>query len=223
MLTPELVRREEDGAALSTLAWRFPTPRRCASTAAVGGGLTLSSWVVNAQVSRGYRRGDLDVHGAEIADRLTLSGSGVVMLTAVDVSGRQVAESDGAQVTATVGVSDPVWAADPGVDIAAVHAGAAATFGTVNVVVLLPEAIEPAGLLNLIATVTEAKCQAFADFAIPGTGTPSDAVTIACPDEGDAHRFGGPRSLWGSRAACATYDAISAGLRAARDRSAPPC
>jgi adenosylcobinamide amidohydrolase len=93
----------------------------------------------------------------------------------------------------------------------------------VNVVVLVPEPVVPAALINLVATVTEAKCQAFAHLAVAGTGTPSDAVTILCSPGGDAHSYGGPRSLWGARVACAAYDAIIAGLRDERDRKTTAC
>jgi adenosylcobinamide amidohydrolase len=213
-MNPQLVRRTEDGIALSTLVWRLPGIARCASTAAIGGGVNDCAWVVNAQVAKGYRRHDLEAHGAEIAAAVGLAGRGIVMLTAVDVRSHHVAECDGAHVTATVGVHDPTWAADP--DRGPARSTTSAP-GTINVVVSLPQQIAPGGLLNLIGTVTEAKCQALADLAVPGTGTPSDATTVICPTDGRAEPFGGPRSLWGSRVAGATYDAIVAGLRHGRD------
>jgi adenosylcobinamide amidohydrolase len=216
---PELVRRREDDTELSTLLWRLPQSFRCASTAAIGGGISDCSWVINAQVANGYRRSDLDVHGAQIATALGVSGPGVVMLTAVNVINHHTVECDGAAVTATVGVSDPTWAADPHLGPQSVSTSTEP--GTINVVVSLPQQIATAGLLNLIATVTEAKCQALADLAVPGTGTPSDAVTVLCPSSGDPEPFGGPRSLWGARVACATYDAIVAGLRSNRDGRPP--
>ena len=213
--------REEDGLGLSTLVWQMPEAARCVSTAAVGGGFTTCRWVINAQVPKGYNRDDLDAHGAQIAGALGLSGTGVVMLTAVNVASHHRAQFEGADVTATVGVSDPTWAADPSAESTRIRT--ASSPGTVNVVVVVPEPISPAGMVNLVATVTEAKCQAFADFLVPGTGTPSDAVTVLCPVDGDVHPYGGPRSLWGARVACASYDAIITGLRAERDRKLAPC
>jgi adenosylcobinamide amidohydrolase len=224
--TPQLVARVESGLELSTLVWRLASPMRCVSSAAVGGGFVDCSWVVNAQVAKGYHRDDLDVHGSEIAAGLRLTGTGIVMLTAVNVRSHHIAGFEGVHATATVGVSDPTWAADPSTDSKRIRDAAMsppATPGTVNVVVSLPEPVAPAGMINLVATVTEAKCQAFADFALAGTGTPSDAVTILCPIEGDPHPYGGPRSLWGARVACAAYDAIIAGLRDERDRQLRPC
>jgi adenosylcobinamide amidohydrolase len=211
---PQLITRDDGGISLSTLVWRLPEPLRCVSTAAIGGGITDTSWVVNAEVAPGYRRTDLEAHGAQIARAVGLAGRGVVMLTAVDVRHHHVAEYDGVSVTATVGVREPTWAADPAADARPMRTPSPA--GTVNVVMVLPAPVAVAGLVNLVATVTEAKCQAFAEFAVPGTGTASDAVTVLCPLDGDADPFGGPRSRWGAPAARATYDVIAAGLRTAR-------
>jgi len=206
--TPELTRRIEDGQSLSTLVWRFPAPVRCVSTAAIGGGLTEPSWLVNAQVPHGYARTDLTEHAAQIAAQLHLQSDGIVMLTAVDVAHRTVMTVDTVTVVATVGVSDPVWAAD--VDAVVETAPQA---GTVNIVALVPVALSAAAMINFVATLTEAKCQAFAAALLPGTGTPSDAVAVICPRDGEAELFGGPRSRWGRPAAQAAYDAITAGLR----------
>ena len=204
----KLAVRSEGGVQLSALAWRFDEPVRCVSTAAIGGGLTEPAWVINAQVPHGYGRTDLDDHANEIASMVAVAGRGVLMLTAVDVKLRETSTIDGVVVTATVGVSDPVWAADnnPVVETAPM-------VGTVNVVIQLPVPHTAAAMVNLVATVTEAKCQAFAAWPVPGTGTPSDAITVICPVEGEAEPFGGPRSRWGRSAARAAYDAISAGLR----------
>ena len=204
----ELVTRDDDGEVLAALVWRFDQPVVSVSTASIGGGLTLSAWLVNAQVPSGYARLDLDEHGAQIAGALGLTGNGVVMLTAYDVQRREVATVDGVTVVATVGVTKPVWAADANVAVDAVPA-----IGTVNIVVQLPVAHTAAAMVNLVATVAEAKCQAFIDWPVPGTGTPSDAVTVVCPAGGEAEVFGGPRSQCGRSTAMAAYVAITAGLR----------
>ncbi len=216
---PDLTVRREDGAELSTLVWQLPHLMRCVSTAAVGGGFSECAWVINAQVVSGYHRKDLDEHGAQIAAAVGLSGAGVVMLTAVDVRAHHIAEHEGAHVTATVGVRVPTWAADPAFESASMR-NTPSPAGTINVVASVPQPVAAAGLVNLVATITEAKCQALADLAVPGTGTASDAVTVLCPLDGEIESFGGPRSLWGARVANATYDAIVAGLRESRDGSA---
>jgi adenosylcobinamide amidohydrolase len=207
MRSPELALRNEDGQELAALVWRLPSPVLTASTAACGGGLGLRHWVVNVQVPGGYRRVDLDQHLAEIAWGTKLEQLGVGMFTAVDVRVHHAVDIDGARVVATVGVTHPAYAA-----AANAHTGAGQLPGTINVVAAMPQRMSEAALLNLIATVTEAKCQALADRGVPGTGTPSDAVTAFCPPDGEAASFGGPRSMWGTRVAQATHRAILSAL-----------
>ena len=212
MHVPELALRTEDGQELAALVWRLPSPALAASTAACGGGLGLRHWVVNVQVPSGYDRVDLDQHLTEIASGTGLLHPGVGMFTAVDVRDRHAVEVDGARVVATVGVTHPTLAAAPGA-----MTGAAQLPGTINVVAALPVRASEAALLNLIATVTEAKCQALAERGVTGTGTPSDAVTVICPPDGEPTPFGGPRSEWGARVAQASHQAILTAL----DRGAP--
>jgi adenosylcobinamide amidohydrolase len=202
---PEVNIRAEDGLELAALIWRLRSPMLAVSTAACGGGLGPRDWVVNAQVPGGYSRVDLDAHSAQIAAGSGLTGSGVGMFTAVDVRHFHPVEIDGAAVVATVGVTEPAWAAAPSTDI---HRAV----GTINVVARLPVRIADGGLVNLVATITEAKCQALAERGVPGTGTPSDAVTVLCPLDGEPAPFGGPRSQWGSRLARATHGAILTAL-----------
>lgn len=210
--------RVEDGRALPMLVWRFAEPTTVASTAACGGGLGRRRWIINAQVRHDYRRRDLDQHGAELAaaaevdaaevDAAEVDGAhaqaGVVMFTAVDVREVRSAEDGGVHADATVGLTLPVWAAAPDTAVAALP-------GTVNIVALLPVRLTTAALLNALCTATEAKTQALFEAGVPGTGTASDAITVACPAGGPAEPFGGPRSVWGARLARAVHVAVLAG------------
>lgn len=207
MPSPELALRTEDGQELAALVWRLPSPVLAASTAACGGGLGLRHWVINAQVPGAYSRLDLDQHLAEIACGIGLERLGVGMLTAVDVRVHHAVDVDGACVVATVGVTHPAYAA-----AADAHTGAVQLPGTINIVAAMPQRMSEAALLNLIATATEAKCQALAERGVAGTGTPSDAITAFCPPEGEPAPFGGPRSEWGARVAQATHQAVLAAL-----------
>lgn|GEM_PF-243654 len=188
------------------LWWESPRPLRFAATSAVGGGLAEGTWFVNLTVPADYARTDPADHLAEVANRVGLRGPGVGMLTAADVR-RHVHRIDGGvEVLATVGLGWPTWAADLAPD-------AAPGIGTVNLFVLVPARVGDAALVNLVGTVTEAKVQALHDLGVDGTGTASDAVAVACwaPVDGDdriVDPFGGPRSLWGARAARAVYAAV---------------
>jgi adenosylcobinamide amidohydrolase len=191
---------------LPLLVWRFADPLRVASTASCGGGLGERRWVINAQVGNDYGRRDQDRHGAELAAAARLTGSGVVMFTAADVRGLRRAADGGVMVEATVGLTHPAWAAD----IDDRDTAPAPTPGTINVVAYLPVRLTDAALLNALCTVTEAKTQALLAAGVPGTGTPSDAVTVVCPTTTPAEPFAGPRSTWGARLARAVYQAVHA-------------
>jgi len=192
------------------LVWRFDSAHESISSASVGGGWNTIEWITNIGVTREYRRTDLADHGAQVASELNLAGPGCVLLTAADISRRQVAELDEVRCDATVGISKPTWAAD---------ADDAYTLwrpGTINTVIQVPVAFEPGAAVNAVMTATEAKTQALIEADVPGTGTASDAVVICWPHAAPIERFCGPRSVWGARLARATHQAVAAGITAAQ-------
>jgi adenosylcobinamide amidohydrolase len=152
-----------------------------------------------------HGRRDPDNHLRQLAVSLGLPGRGVGMLTAADVRQQVTASDGGVEVCATVGLGHPILAAAPD------EGGPVSLVGTINLVAVIPERLADAALVNAVATVTEAKSQALWDLGHRATGTATDAVCVLCPDDGRAHSFGGPRSLWGARLARAAYRAIVAG------------
>ncbi|MGN9778569.1 adenosylcobinamide amidohydrolase [Micromonospora sp. H33] len=212
---PSLTTRREDGRDVPLLVWRVDRPLLSVSSAPLGGGLGVREWVVNATVPMSYDREDPADHLAELADQLGLDGPGVGLLTGVDVA-EVVARADtGVRVWATVGLGMPVWAAaaaPPEVESTASEpAVLAQRVGTVNIVAYVPARLGHAALVNAVATATEAKAQALAELGVPGTGTPTDAVTILCPVDGPEAAYGGPRSTWGAPLARAVHAAVTAG------------
>jgi adenosylcobinamide hydrolase len=208
-ITLQVRSRREAGQNLPLLVWRSPAPMRAIASSPHGGGLGLRRWVVNAQVPASYGRRDPDHHLAKLAVSLGLPGRGVGMLTAADVRSYSGATDGGVEVLATVGLGHPILAA------AADGAGPVSMVGTINVVVIVPERLSDAALVNAVATVTEAKAQALKDLKLNATGTATDACCILCPEDGRAHAFGGPRSLWGARLARAVHRAVLDGGRTA--------
>ena len=198
--------RQDGGRALPVLVWRAAGPMRMVASAPHGGGIGVRRWVVNAQVPESYGRRDPDHHLSKLGVSLGLPGRGVGMLTAADVRAVSSITDSGVEVSATVGLGHPTWAAAPDT----VHP--VSLVGTINLVVLLPERLSDAALVNAIATATEAKTQALWESGIAGTGTATDAVCVACPDGGVPHAFGGPRSSWGARLARAVHAAVLGGL-----------
>lgn len=195
------------------LVWRLPGPALAISSAILGGGIGLVRWVINMTVDREYSRMDPVEHLAGAAASIGLLGNGVGLMTAVDVASWSSARFEGASVVATVGVRRPVFAADRSAPPHATTAHAVPTTpGTINLVAQLPVRLSPAALVNVVATMTEAKVQALFDQKVPGTGTASDAVCVLCPAAGFEQQFGGPRSDWGRRVAEATYASVAEGI-----------
>jgi adenosylcobinamide hydrolase len=204
---PETHTHVSDGRSRALQLWRLPEPMLAISSAPLGGGVGLRSWVLNAQVAKTYARTDVEDHIREIARGASVDGVGVGMLTAVQVADCAAAIDDGVHGFATVGVTVPAWASAPDGD------AGLSMVGTINVVAFLPVRFSDAALVNAVTTVTEAKTQALFEAGVPGTGTASDAVCVLCPAKGGQQKFGGPRSVWGSRLARAVHGAIAGGIR----------
>lgn len=200
---PMLGHRPEDGLDIPLLAWRLDIPRLAISSAALGGGVGVRHWIVNATVPMWYDRDDPDHHLTEIAGRLGLTGPGIGLLTGVDVAEVVAATDRGVRTWATVGLGDPIWAAAP--------SAAAPPVGTINIVVAVPVRLSDAALVNAVATATEAKAQALWDLKVQATGTATDAVCVLCPAEGPVAVYGGPRSEWGARLARSVHAAVRTG------------
>ena len=200
--------RREQGRDMPLLLWRFAAPVRAIASAPHGGGIGIRRWIVNAQVPPSYARRDPDHHLAQLGVSLGLAGRGVGMLTAAEVRQFTAAADCGVEATATIGLGHPILAAAPH------DARPMELVGTINVVVMVPERLSDAALVNAVATATEAKAQAVRDLGLAATGTATDAVCVVCPDEGAAAAFGGSRSVWGSRLARAVHAAVLEGGQA---------
>ena len=206
----ELHWRSEDGIRLPMALWRPGPGYQMISSSIVGGGLGPREWVLNAQVAGGYDRIDPVVHLADLAAGLGLSGPGIGLLTAAQVTAAVQREDEGAYVAATVGLRVPTWAAAPqgsaDPELAPVRRP-----GTINIVVSVPVPLRDAAFVNAVVTATEAKTQAVLDAGFACTGTASDAICVAAPAGRPGEDFAGPRSRWGARIARAVHAAVYAG------------
>jgi adenosylcobinamide amidohydrolase len=202
----ELNWRAEDGQRLPLALWHPGPGHRMISTGVLGGGLGAREWVLNAQVPAAYARTDPAEHLRELTRDLGLTGPGVGLLTAAEVTGLVQREDEGVQAAATVGLQVPTWAAappgHPDPDLA----------GTINVIVVLPVPLTDAAFVNAVVTATEAKTQAVLDAGFAATGTATDALCVAAPiDTKREQEFTGPRSVWGARIARAVHAAVRTG------------
>lgn len=202
----QLLTRVEDGEHLSALLWRAGTGWRMISSAVLGGGIGPRAWVMNAQVSHGYRRTDPARHLASLARDADARGAGVGLMTAAAVQAYGSAHDGGVEAVTTAGLGVRGWAASPVPGTAA-----PTTPGTINIIAALPVALTDSALVNAVATATEAKVQALLESGYDCSGTPTDAVCIATrvarPGE-EPHAFAGPRSVWGARLARAVHESV---------------
>ncbi|WAZ27335.1 adenosylcobinamide amidohydrolase [Streptomyces cinnabarinus] len=200
--------RIEDGEHLHSLLWRVGDGWRMISSAVLGGGIGERAWILNTQVTHGYRRTDPDRHLADLARAAGARGPGVGLMTAADVRKYGLAHDGGVDAVATAGLGVRGWAASPAEGTAATPRA-----GTINIVATLPVSLTDAALVNAVATATEAKVQALLEAGYDCSGTPTDAVCIAARApraDDEVHAFAGPRSLWGARLARAVHDAVRA-------------
>jgi adenosylcobinamide amidohydrolase len=203
----ELNWRAEDGLRLPMALWRPGPGYRMISTGVLGGGLGPREWVLNAQVPAAYGRTDPAEHLRALARGLGLTGPGIGLLTAAQVTDLVQRQDEAVHAAATVGLRVPTWAAAPpgrpDPELA----------GTINVVVALPVPLTDAAFVNAVVTATEAKAQAVLEAGFAATGTATDAICIAAPiDRKDREEeFTGPRSLWGARIARAVHATVRAG------------
>jgi adenosylcobinamide amidohydrolase len=221
--------RTEDGIDLPMALWRAGPGYRMISSGIAGGGLGRRHWVLNAQVPGGYSRMDPVEHLGELAASLGLTGPGIGLLTAAQVTGLVQREDEGVHAAATTGLRVPTWAAAPAgtpdAELAPIR------IGTINIIVEVPVPLADAALVNAVITATEAKTQAVLEAGFRCTGTASDAICVASPagravgpvaDRAE-EQFAGPRSEWGARIARAVHAAVYAGAReyAARVKGQP--
>ncbi|MDQ2650325.1 MAG: adenosylcobinamide amidohydrolase [Actinomycetota bacterium] len=207
MLSPVEIIEPSRSGDLPALVWRTDGPVRAVASSVIGGGIGPCHWVCNAQVPLEYHHDDPAAHAAALAAGFGLAGPGAGLLTAATITSFTTGADGGARCDATVGISNPTWAAAPD--------GAVSAWvpGTINLVCWVPEPLTDAALVNTVITVTEAKAQAMVEGAVPGTGTASDAVVVCCPEpSGGGQSYGGPRSPWGARLARAAHRAVADGI-----------
>jgi adenosylcobinamide hydrolase len=198
----------------AVVVWAEP-PLMVLSSAIAGGGLGRARAIVNLHVDRNCPWEDAERRLGPFVERRRLPAPWVGLLTAAWTERAQVAAESAhglqALIVATVGLSNPVAAGwSPPVT---------GPPGTINTIVVVDAAVEPAALVNLALTVTEVKTLVLASAGLrcaDGTGasgTSTDAVVVAATGRGVTARFGGPISDAGWVVARAARTALAEGVR----------
>jgi adenosylcobinamide hydrolase len=190
-------------------------PLTVLSSAFVRGGLTAARAIVNLHVPKNLREDQADDLLPRFALRRAIPGPWVGLLTAAWTERAEVAHVSERGLSAiaivTVGLSNRVAAGTTPV--------AAWAPATINAIVVVDGAAEPAALINAAMTITEVKAALLAaadvrcDDGSVASGTSTDAVVVAATGRGTPHRFGGPISDFGWVVARAARAALDPGIR----------
>jgi adenosylcobinamide hydrolase len=177
---------------------RSHAPLRVLSSAVHLGGFTDARAIVNLHVSKHDPCADPAGMIGAFARRAGVAAPWVGLLTGAHTERAvQVEEAAGgfhALAVVTVGLSNPVAAGRSPV--------ATWVASTINTIVVVDAAPEPAALVNAVITATEVKGLALGEAGLladgrAASGTSTDAVVIAATGRGPVARFGGPASEMG--------------------------
>jgi adenosylcobinamide hydrolase len=190
-------------------------PLTVLSSAFVRGGLTAARAIVNLHVPKNLREDQAGDLLPGFTARRAIPRPWVGLLTAAWTERAEVAHVRERGLSAiamvTVGLSNRVAAGRTPV--------AAWAPSTINAIVVVDGAAEPAALVNAAMTVTEVKAALLAaadvrcDDGSVASGTSTDAVVVAATGRGAPHRFGGPISDLGWVVARTARAALERGIR----------
>ena len=190
-------------------------PLAALSSAFVRGGFASARAIVNLHVPKNLHQEDTDTLLPTFVDRQRIPGPWVGLLTAAWTERAEVAEERLNGVTAlaivTVGLSNRVAAGLTPIGVWAPS--------TINAIVVVDAAPDPAALVNAVMSVTEVKTSllAAADLRCAdghaASGTSTDAIVVAATGHGARQRFGGPISDLGWVVARAARAALGVGIQ----------
>ncbi len=193
---------------------RTREPLVAVSSAVVGGGLGTARAIVNLRVDKHAALDDLEARLAAFVARRAVPAPWIGLLTSARTEHAETAEvADhglAALAVVTVGLSNRLAAGTGG--------ALAWAPSTINTIVVVDAAPEPAALVNAVMTVTEVKTASLVAANVrcavgaPATGTSTDAVVVAATGRGRGCRFGGPASELGAVVARASRRALAAGI-----------
>ncbi len=189
----------------------FEAPQRTLSWAVIGGGFGVHARVVWHFVDKDEMVEGLDPV-AFFEQRLKQRGyeAAVGLLTARYLrpyAERRVA-CDGlaAHALVTCGLGNALRAGDPPLSYA--------RFGTINVLAHVSESLSDAAMLEALALASEARTLALHELRYPSvvserpaTGTGTDCIVIACPEQGAKLEYAGKHTQVGAALGLSVYEA----------------
>jgi len=165
-------------------------PLKILSSAPVKGGLRLCSRIVNLKVDKNFCE-DPEEHFRSWASPLGFEDA-VCLMTAADLTKAEVVERHGevhVVVIVTAGVSNATSIGDR---------FPVEPSGTINIIILVDQALTEGCMANIIMSATEAKCKALSYLDVRSTaskelatGTSSDAILVASASNGEPMKYAG--------------------------------
>lgn len=183
------------------LVVKFREKTPCLSSAVLNGGFKMARAIANYQVSEDFSSENPGVFLRRALRGLKVPEPAVGLMTAADVNkfSLKIEEKGGVSVCAiaTAGISN---AASAGDEIPQNWA-----LGTINVIVLIDARLSKGCMVDGIKTATEAKAMALMDLDVrsrfsgdAASGTTTDAVALACTNEGESLSYAGTGVTLGS-------------------------
>jgi alpha-ribazole phosphatase CobZ len=195
---------------------RLPGRYRVLSSTIMGGGFAETDTLFILEVKMGYDNCRPEDDLLEVCRRYSLPKDCVGFMTAADVNRvltvvREEFNGKKAIAVVTAGVTNAVYAGErlpqEVIDLLPKHVA-----GTINIITVLDQPIEDCGMAGAFITITEAKSAALRDMKVKGTGTTSDAVSIACPT-GSGDKYCGPATDAGIAVARAVRGGVAESIR----------
>jgi adenosylcobinamide amidohydrolase len=196
---------------------RFNQPQRTASWAIVGGGLHRARTVAWHQVHESELRPPVDAR-LLLRERLQAMGAAeaVGLLTSRDLGTytdvRKAYGAATARCLATVGMGNALRAGD--------LPGPSGRIGTINVLCHLGVRLSDEALLEAMALASEAKALAVREANIasrrtgePASGTGTDCLVIAAPEQGEETGYAGKHTALGYLIGATVEEAVRLGIQ----------
>lgn len=192
---------------------RLPQHFRVLSSAVLGGGLISTDKLVVMEVRRDYDNPSPQTDLLAVCREMDLGEDVVGFMTAARI--RKVltvreAEVNGtrAVTVVTAGLTNMVVAGEP---LSHSVNGDIYKHNTINIISVMSEPLNMAGMINAVITLTEAKTAALMDLGIRATGTTTDAIAVCCPP-GEGRQYAGTATEVGLAMARATRSAVRESL-----------
>ncbi len=189
----------------------FPVKCKAISSAPLESGLISLDGALILQVPWNYSSDKPEEDLKKVLDQLGLKGKFAGLMTAAKV--RKVVTVKhyslnglGVTVVVTAGASNALIAGSMPLK------EKVNSIGTINIVVFVSKTLTDGGLVNAVATVTEAKCLALKCLGFDAGGTSTDAVVVACPLEEGELRYTGSATRIGTLLSRAVKEAVTESL-----------